>query len=535
MPSAKSKKFKRSKKKKSPDKISEVKQVNLPERSRQTIIFKYVLNGLLFIYLLYYLFQLYASLDTTFFWRDENKHAYICSLVFKNHQIPTILPDDLYGDYRWSYPPLFHILGAAYMAIAGPTRLKFFNLILLLIFLSSFYFLIRKHYGNNEAVVSCLLITLSPVLAMNTVRFIIEIFSMLCLFFSFFFFVIALKKADRFYAAISGLFTGMLLLSKQIGFVVFGFYGLLFLWFFWKDKENFKISLWVLGVSIVTYSPYFLWAIYNKVEILKFLSIFLGLSEKPEWSAAALKSFHKHDSGIIEFAMLFYKGNGFLLSLLILLPLYHFIRTRFRDEPQNYIFFFLIYLALVMMAWHITNKRHTILLLPFIAFLIGYAINRITASKLIIRASIISLLLIAGYLTYHMPNYRQASNAPEDFVELTKFINEDTFSDARILILNKFDVIMYTKRPVIWPHAKLRSVPIELLEKQSADSLFKMLKKYKIKYIVIETLRIENVKSFHGGKYPLYFVRTCEPLERQGKIVFVAMTKLKRFILLRVI
>jgi 4-amino-4-deoxy-L-arabinose transferase-like glycosyltransferase len=535
MPSAKRKKSKRSRKKKSPDKISEVKQVNLTGPSRQEIIFGYVLNGLLFIYLLYYLFQLYASLDNTFFWRDENKHAYICSLVFKTHQIPTILPDDLYGDYQWSYPPLFHIFGAAYMGIAGPAGLKFFNLILLLIFLPSFYLLIRKHYGNNEAAIACMLITLSPVLAMNTVRFTIEMFSMLCLFFSFFFFVISLKKADRFYAAISGLFTGMLMLSKQVGFVVFGFYGLLFLCFFWKDKENFKISLWVLGVSVVTYSPYLIWAIYNKVAVLGFVSVFLGLAEKPEWSAAALKTFQRHDSGIIEFAVLFYKGNGFLLSLLILLPLYHFIRTRFRDEPQNYIFFLLIYLALVMMAWHITNKRHTILLLPFIAFSIGYAINQITASKLIIRASIIFLLLFGGYLTYHMPNYRQKYNAPEDFVELTKFVNEDTASDARILVLNKFDVIVYTNKPVIWPHAKLRRVPIELLEKQSADSLFKMLKKYKIKYIVIETQRIENVKSFHGGRYPLYFVRACEQLERQGKIAFVAMTKLRRFILLRVI
>jgi 4-amino-4-deoxy-L-arabinose transferase-like glycosyltransferase len=535
MSSAKSKKSKRSKKKKSPGKISEVKHVNLTGPTRQEIIFRYVLNGLLFIYLLYYLFQLYASLDNTFFWRDENKHAYICSLVFKTHQIPTMLPDDLYGDYRWSYPPLFHILGAAFMGIAGPTGLRFFNLILLLIFLPSFYFLIRKHYGNNEAVVSCLLITLSPVLAMNTVRFTTDLLSMLCIFFSFFFLLVAIKKSDKFYAAISGLSTGLLMLCKQVGFAVFGFYGLLFLWFFWKDREYFKISLWVLGVSVVLYSPYLVWAIYNRVNILGFVSVFLGLAEKPEWSGTALKVFRRYDYGITEFAVLFYKGNGFLLSLLILLPFYHFIRTRFRDKPQNYIFFLFIYLALVMMAWHITNDRHTIILLPLTAFLIGYAINQITASKLIIRVSIISLLLVAGYLTYYMPNYRQTSNAPEDFIELTKFINEDNSSDARILSLIKFDLIMYTKKPVIWPHAKLRNVPIQLLEKQSADSLFRMLKKYKIKYIVIETPRIENVKKFHAGRYPLYFIRACERLERQGKIAFVAMTKLKRFILLRVI
>ena len=115
MSPAKSKKSKNSKKKKSSRKISEVKRVDSADDSRQEIVFKYVLNGLLFIYLLYYLFQLYASLDNTFFWADENKHAYICTVVSEIQEVPTILPDDLYGDYRWSYPPLFHILGAAFM------------------------------------------------------------------------------------------------------------------------------------------------------------------------------------------------------------------------------------------------------------------------------------------------------------------------------------------------------------------------------------------------------------------------------------
>ena len=535
MSPAKGKKSKHSKKKQSSRKFSEVKRAALTADSRQEIVFKYVLNGLLLIYLLYYLFQLYASLDNTFFWADENKHAYICTVVSKIQGIPAILPDDLYGGYRWSYPPLFHILGATFTSIAGSSALKFFNLILLIIFLTSFLGLIRKHYGNNVAVVTCLLITLSPVLAINTVRFTTEMLSMLFTFFSFFFLAISLKKADKLKAVISGLFTGALMLSKQIGFVVFGFYGLLLLWFFWKNKENFKILLWVIGVSVATYSPYLVWAIYNKIGVFGFVSVFLGIAEKPEWSGTALKIFQRYDYGIVEFAHLFYKGNGFLLTILLLLPIYYFIRIRLKGEPQNYIFFLLIYLTIVMMTWHITNDRHTIILLPLIAFLIGYTINQITTNKLIIRALIISLLLIAGYLTYHMPNYRQKYNAPEEFVELTKFIKKDTSSDSRILCLSKFDVIMYTQKPVIWPHARLRNAPIELLEKQSADSLFALFKKYKIKYIVIETPRIVNVKRFNGGRYPLYFVRTCEQLERRGQLSFEAKTKLGRFILLSVI
>jgi 4-amino-4-deoxy-L-arabinose transferase-like glycosyltransferase len=552
MSAAKRKKVKHSKAKKSSNKISEVKRTDLTGDARRDIIFRYVLNGLLFIYLFYYLFQLYASLDHTFFWADENKHAYISTLVYKTHQLPTILPDDLYGDYRWSYPPLFHIFGATFMGIAGPSALKFFNLILLLIFLPSFFYLTRKHYGDDTAAVACLLVTLSPVLAINTIRFITEMLSMLCIFFSFFFLLLALKKSDKFYAIISGLFTGLLMLSKQAGFVVFGFYGLLLIWFFWRNKENFKILLWIIGVSVVTYSPYLVWALYNNVEVLGFVSAFLGLTQKPEWSAVALKSFHKYDSGIIEFANLFYKGHGFFISVSLVLPLYHFIRVRFKDAPENYIFFLLCFLSFVMMAWHIiffllcflsfvmmawhiTNKRHTIILLPFIAFFAGYAVNQIATNKWIIRVFILLLLVIAGYLTYQMPDHRQRSNGPKEFIDMAQLIKEEDSSDARILSLRKFDTIMYTQKPVIWPHPKLNKIPIDLVEKQSAEKLLAVFKKYNIKYILIETPLIIKGDKFYAGRYPLYFVRACEQLERQGKIAFVAMTKSRRYILLKVV
>jgi 4-amino-4-deoxy-L-arabinose transferase-like glycosyltransferase len=535
MSSSKRKKSRRTGKKKESSKTSATRTTPAAGILRQDLLFRYALTGLLLVFLLGYLFQLYTSLENTYFWADENKHAYICSLVSKTHQIPTVLPEDLYGEYRWSYPPLFHLLGGAFMGIAGGDALKVFNLILLSAFLPAFYFLIRKHYGGNTAFISCVLLTLAPVLAINTVRFTTELLSMLCIFLSFFFLMIALRETNKIYAVISGIFTALLMISKQAGFVVFGFYGLLMVWFFWKNRQNFKILLWVVCFTVLAYSPYLIWALYHKVGVLGFASVFLGLTEKPEWSGTALKVFRRYDSGIVEFAHLFYRGHGLFLSILLLFPIYYFIRIRFKDEPHNYTFFLLIFLALIMMVWHITNDRHTIILLPMISFFIGYTINQIAANKMIIRAIMLALLLVAGYLTYNMPNYRQKYNAPRDFVQLTNFIKKDTSSDDRILSLSKFDLIMYTQKPVIWPHAKLRNVPIELVEKQSANELLNLFNKYKIKYIVIETPRIVNVERFHAGRYPLYFVRTCEKLERQGKLEFEAMTQSRRFILLRVI
>jgi hypothetical protein len=64
--------------------------------------------------------------------------------------------------------------------------------------------------------------------------------------------------------------------------------------------------------------------------------------------------------------------------------------------------------------------------------------------------------------------------------------------------------------------------------------LLALFRKYSIKYILIDTARIMDVETFHGGRYPLYFVRNAERLERRGKIAFEAKTGSGRFFLLSV-
>ena len=534
MSSTKRKKSRRAGKKKASGKITGTGPAPATGGLKHDLMVRYALTGLLLVYLLCYLFQLYMSLENALFWADENKHAYICSLVSKTHQIPTDLPEDLYGEYRWSYPPLFHLLGGAFMGIAGDDALKVFNLILLSAFLPTFYFLIRNHYGGDTAFMACVLLTLAPVLAINTVRFTTEMLSMICFFLSFFFLMLALEKKDRIRAAISGIFTALLIFSKQVGFVVLGFYGLLLCWYFWKNRHNFKILLWVVGITVLAYSPYLIWALYNRIEILGFVSVFLGLTEKPAWTGSVLKTFQRYNSGILEFFHLYYKSHGLLLTILLLAPGFYFVRARFKDKPRLVVLFLFLYLVLVMMAWHITNDRHTIILLPLGAFLIAYALSHTITHKWAIRTVMLALLLFAGYLTYHLLNYRQNYNAPGDFVELTEFINKEAASKGRILCLSKFDLMMYTQKQVIWPHAKLRDIPIELFERQTADELLALFRKYTIKYIVIDVARIKDIETFHGGRYPLYFVRNCERLERRGKIAFETKTGSGRYFLLSV-
>jgi hypothetical protein len=508
------------------------RQSSLPEVLNSNNLYDYILISLSIAYFLFYFFKLFSSLENTFFWADENVHAYISSVILKTHSIPAVLPDDIYGGFKYSYPPFFHILSALVMAIGGFPALKFTNFILLILFLIGFYFLIRKHYGNSEALLACILISLSPTIAINSVRFMTEMLSMVLIFLSFIFLAAALKKANPVYAIISGLSTGLLLLSKQLGIVVLGFYFLLLVWFFLKHKEDVRLVLYVIGTSACIFIPYFIWAVYNEIEVFGFLSIFFGT--KAEWATAAVKSFRRHDSSIKEFAYLFYNGNGVVISAAFLMPIYHFIRSRAKDRPQNYIFIMTVYLAVVMIVWHITNPRHTITLLPLITVLFGYAVRQVITSKIAIRAIIVCLLIIAGYFAFQMPNYRKKFNAPGEFIELNQIIQKDNTSNGKTLVVHWFDTVMYSGKPVIWPNPDLRTIPINLFEKQSPDKLYDLLMHYNIDYILIDVRFVSSHDNFIGRNYPLAFVRNCETLEKQGKVRLQALSGSKMFILLKV-
>jgi hypothetical protein len=503
-----------------------------PEMLNSNNLYDYILIGLTLTYFLFYFFKLFSSLENTFFWADENVHAYISSVILKSHGIPAILPDDIYGGYKYSYPPFFHILSAFVMAIGGFPALKFTNFILSVLFLIGFYFLIRKFYGNSEALLACILISLSPTIAINSIRFMTEMLSMVLIFLSFFSLAAALKKANHTYAIISGLSTGLLLLSKQLGIVVLGFYCLLLVWFFLKHKKDVKLILYVIVTATCIFIPYFFWAVYNGIEVFGFLSVFFGT--KAEWATEAVKSFRRYDSSIKEFAHLFYKGNGFVISAAFLLPIYHFIKSRAKDRPQNYIFIMTVYLAAVMVVWHITNSRHTITLLPLIAFLFGYTARQIISHKNAIRIIIVSLLIVASYFAFQMPNYRKTYNAPREFVEFNEIIKRDNISTGKTLVVHWLDTVMYSGKPVIWPNPDLRTIPINLFKKQSPDKLYDLLMHYNIDYILIDLRFVSTHDNFFGRNYPLSFVKNCETLENQGKLRLRALSSKNIFILLKV-
>jgi hypothetical protein len=497
----------------------------------------HILDGSVLIFFIYYFHKFYSQLAQTYFWSDETLHSYVAGVIYYTKKIPVVLTA-VYGTFEWFYPPLFHVLSALVISGAGLPALKYVNLVLLVVFLVGFYVLVRKHYGRYEAGTACVLLSLSSVIAVNTLRYMVEMLSMVLFFFSFFFLLMALRKGENneksemVFAAASGVATGLLLLTKQTGYVVLGFYAMLLVWFLVTGKGRIRTMLAVVGISAAIYGPYGIWAVFcNDFSVYTLITYQPAGALKDTSIAAVKKSFQVMGSPVKTFAYLFYSSNGVILSLSALIPAYHFIKIRARDYPHNYLFLMLIYLATTMVVWGITNPRHTITLLPLLTFLVAYSLSRITSKRVVHAMVILLLLAVSVYSTYSMPNYRLHWNAPPEFRHLAEEIRRDA-SKGRVLTINHMDVHMYTGKEVVWPHIFTKNPPLDLFKTRDSGEFRRLLKKYDIRYVFIW-------KSFIGGEnfrfrsYPVYMMRNCFALYKQGAMSL--MGENRGFVLFKVV
>jgi hypothetical protein len=498
-------------------------------------VLDHVLDSSILVFFVYYFHKFYSQLGQTYFWADETMHLYVTDLIYKTKSIPAILPA-IYGECRWSYQSLFHVLASLTIPFGGISGLKYFNLGLLIIFISAFYAIVRRYYGRFEAGAACLLLSLSFVIVECTVRFMTDLISMVLFFFSFFLLMLALKKGQdknsTYFAVGSGIATALLLMAKQTGYVVLGFYVLLLIWFAIRKNRDLRTVAVAVGVSIAMSLPYFIWAAYNDVGLVAWLmDKYSGDSWRSKEVREMLKAIEKHESGIVEFAINFYRGNRLIISLSALLPLLHFARVRGRDYPHNIFFLMLLYLTAAMIVYHITYPRHTITLLPLLSFLFAHSLSQIVRNR-VVRMAVLALLLAASFhFAWKMPNYRMYWNAPADFRYMTDLINKDT-SEGTILTINHLDVAVYTGRSVIWAHIFTKNTPYDLFKTRDYGEFQRLLKKYDISHVFIWR-RFIGQDRFSFGHYPTYLIKNCQKLNKQGKLPVMASRG--EFMLLKVV
>ena len=76
-----------------------------------------------------YLVMLWRQASPAMIASDECFHAYLAEWIARHGRLPHVLPE-FYSGLPYFYPPLFHVLGAVAIKMAGPDSLKVLNVVL---------------------------------------------------------------------------------------------------------------------------------------------------------------------------------------------------------------------------------------------------------------------------------------------------------------------------------------------------------------------------------------------------------------------
>jgi glycosyl transferase family 22 (putative mannosyltransferase) len=120
-----------------------------------------------------YLVRLWQQAAPATFASDECFHAYLSEWIARHGRLPRELPE-FYSGLPYFYPPLFHLVGAVSVKLAGPASLKFLNVLLTGALLGVICALPVPGLSRAARRCALLLCLASPALTLFAVRFYAE-------------------------------------------------------------------------------------------------------------------------------------------------------------------------------------------------------------------------------------------------------------------------------------------------------------------------------------------------------------------------
>ncbi len=467
-------------------------------------------------------FRLTGFARTSIFFVDECWHALVARMMAEAHGLVTTTTAMMAGRFHLDYPPLFHLLGAVGYAWAGPSALAYVNIVVALTLLALILIGPGRLLDPMPRASLALALTATPLFTMYSVRFYVEMLTAAVFFCSWWWFAVALRDARQLSsvtldgrrrdAIISGIATGLLVWTKQTGLLVLGLYAAYLAWTIVRgDRTRRATAAWVVGTAAIFAAAY--------------LGVTLGQGENPFLFAVSTRHPDVWSSameGVAVPRMLFLQTLwptwGALPFVLMFLPIAVLVTNRRRNYPYAPLLVLLGILVAVFLIDRRLVERHTLFLLPLIAFLGVDAVTRL-GGRLGTWAGFVMILLAAVAHVVTMPNYRVNFNPSRDFVEMARTIAQRTPSDATIASVWWVELRYHTGRNVIWPVPNLDDAPVELFREQSADDWYEHLRARGLDYLLVDDRYVSEGPSLNFSRHTL---ANLDALIQNGQVQLVA-------------
>lgn len=413
------------------------------------------------------------------FFADECAHALVARTMAETGRL-TLPPNALMaGSLHFDYPPLFHVLNALNYRVMGPEAFPYVNIVLAgLLFIVVLWGPGGLLDSVQRAGIALVLIG-TPLFVMYSVRFYAEMLTVLIFFCSWWWFAKTLRDHRRIDAIVSGVATGFLVWTKQTGLLVLGFYGLVLLWsVLMRQAARLRVMLWLLGTAVPIVIAYLAVAIMKGDNPL----VFAFPTKHPELWAATMKAVQVPRSIFLDTLWVTY---GWIPVALLLAPLAVLASGQRRNYPYGPLVAMVAFIAIVFWFDHRVVERHTLLLLPLVAFLAVDALARLAGPRGVLAGVIVMLAVSVHHLVV-MPNYRVQFNPSRNFVQISNVIKTQTPLEATILTMWWAETRYHTGRNVIWPSSNLDDPPVELWSAETENDWYTRLRARGIDHLLVD-------------------------------------------------
>jgi dolichyl-phosphate-mannose-protein mannosyltransferase len=444
---------------------------------------------------------------------DECFHAYMSEWIAGHTTLPREVAG-LYSGFKYFYPPLFHVAGAAVVRLFGAGAFAFLNVGLLAALLAVTWLGVRRLHSRAAAGAAVLVLIGCPWLQIQGVRLYVEALSALLAVASLLAWLALVRRPTTWRAIGLGVLVGLAALAKQSGLVLVGaLAGLAVLWVVRRDGSLARSHALALGVAIATALPHW---VRN--------AVLFGSPIYPVFGPDIHRGLEQlNRAGFTPGAPAFFRqilqDAGAVLPILVPAGLAVAI-WRHRD-PEHAALGAAAAALLAAPFLPMVDPRHAVPLIACLAVLATIALMAELERRPLLHGGLQALLLImAAIAVITMPNHRERLDLAKEMDEVWDAIEAHVPKDATILSLATYDTFYYTGRPTTWPIPwGQRDPPIEMFDDAQPDRILAHLRRRRIDFLVVPGNARGHV--FTSANFPIPFMSGLRALVDRGDVDLV--------------
>jgi len=448
---------------------------------------------------------------------DECFHATVSQWIAAHGTLPRSIPE-LYGGFAYFYPPLFHLLGAAWIKLFGADAFRFVNVFVTAL-LVAWLALGRgapgvwndpvRRSARRWAILLCVangwltfhalrlyVEQLTALLAVGTVLLALEV-----------------RRDPRRWTVVGlGLTVGLAVLAKQSSLVLVGLLVALAAGFaVRRERPVARAFAAAAGIALLIAAPIF---VRNAV-----------LFGSPVYPALApdrhLLLYELNRRNFTPDPLDFYRATathtGWAIGAMALGALGLAVAWRQVTLAAALIgFCVLLYLGGPLQP--LLDPRHMLPVIAMAATLAAIESARLLAARPAWRAGVsVALILLAARAVAPMPNYRGSLDIAPALLQALEESGRRVPEGETILSPWTYDTWYYARRPATWPIPWSQPAPpFEMFMTADSDSVLLALRHHRLRYVLVPT-RAKDA-PFDGVSYPLSFVRSVGTLLEQERV-----------------